>query len=93
MHKKGPYILLGTLTIVLIFIVGVRYGQHVEKTNKVINYVLSITPSPTMKSVTPTPVVYQNYKSKKWGLTFTFPDNLQIKESATASAILFEVKK
>lgn len=45
--KKTSYIFLFLLFIILIFILGVRYGQKVEKNNKVVDYILSITPYPT----------------------------------------------
>lgn len=89
--KKTSYIFLFFLFIILIFILGVRYGQKVEKNNKVVDYILSITPTP--KPPTPTPIKYTEYKSKKWGLRLIFPSNLEIKEDATAPAILIEIKK
>lgn len=85
--KKTPYVFLFLLTVVLVFVIGFRSGQRTEKTNKVIDYLLSITPSPS-HSPTP-PITYQEYKSKKWGLKFTFPDNLEVKESTNAPEILF----
>lgn len=45
--KKTSYFFLFFLFVVLIFILGVRYGQKVEKNNKVVDYILSITPYPT----------------------------------------------
>ena len=45
--KQGSYIFLFLLIVLLIFILGVRYGQKVEKNNKVVDYLLSITPYPT----------------------------------------------
>ncbi|NMB84031.1 hypothetical protein GYA28_01960 [Candidatus Roizmanbacteria bacterium] len=90
-NKKGPSIFIIALFVVLFFVVGVRYGQNVEKTNKKIECVLSITP--TKQPPTPEPIKYQEYRSKKWGLRFTLPTNLEIKESATLPAILFEPKK
>lgn len=45
--KKTSYVFLFFLFVVLIFILGVRYGQKVEKNNKVVDYILSITPYPT----------------------------------------------
>lgn len=89
--KIKSYLFLFFLICILIFILGVRYGQNVEKNNKVINYLLSITP--TSLPPTPIPVKYKDYKSKKWGLKFTYPAGLEIKEDATAPAILFEIKK
>ncbi|MFA6081330.1 MAG: hypothetical protein WC741_02895 [Patescibacteria group bacterium] len=89
--KIKSYIFLVVLLLILFFIFGVRYGQKVEKNNKVVDFVLSITPTPPPP--TPTPIKYTEFKSKKWGLKFTFPNNLEIKEDATAPAVLFEVKK
>lgn len=45
--KIKSYIFLVILTIILFFILGVRYGQKVEKNNKIVDYILSITPYPT----------------------------------------------
>jgi len=45
--KKTSYIFIFLLVLILIFILGVRYGQKVEKNNKVVDYILSITPYPT----------------------------------------------
>jgi hypothetical protein len=89
--KNKSYLLLILLTIVLAFVLGVRYGQRVEKTNKTIDYLLTITPTPRLP--TPTPVKYKEYKSKRWGLKFTLPENLEVKEDATSPAIMFELKK
>lgn len=90
MNNKS-YLLLILLIIVLAFILGFRSGQKVEKTNKVVNYILSITP--TKIPLTPTPISYKEYKSKKWGLKFIYPAGLEVKESASMPAVLFEVKK
>lgn len=88
--KSKPIILLIVLIIILAFILGFRSGQKVESTNKVVNYILSITP--TKVPPTPTPVSYRTYKSKKWGLKFTYPANLEVKESSKTPEILFEIK-
>lgn len=45
--KKASYFFIFFLFIVLIFILGIRYGQRVEKNNKVVDFILSITPYPT----------------------------------------------
>ncbi len=90
MHKKGPYILLGVLLLILIFILGVRYGQNVEKTNKTISYVLSLTPklTPTLQP-SPTPISYATSSSKIWRIKYIYPSNLKVKEDASKSAVLF----
>jgi hypothetical protein len=89
--KLKSYLFLFFLIVLLFFVLGVRYGQKVEKNNKVIDYLLRL-PSPTVP-ISPTPPTYKEYKSKKWGLKFTYPANLEIKEDATAPAIFFELKK
>ncbi len=85
------YVLLFVMLFILIFILGVRYGQKVEKNNKVVDYLLSVTPTPVPP--TPTPIKYTEYKSKKWGLKFTYPAGLEIMEDSSKSAILFKLKK
>jgi len=87
--KQKPLIFLFVLIIVLSFILGVRYGQSVEKTNKIVDFVLSITP--TKIPFSPTPVPYIEYKSKKWGLKFIYPANLEIKEDPTSSSIFLKM--
>jgi len=89
--KKASYIFIFLLVLALVYILGFRSGQKVEKTNKVIDYVLSITP--TSAPPTPTPISYKEYKSKKWGLRFTYPSNLEVKESTNTPVILFEIIK
>lgn len=87
--KRYPNLLIYLLVLVLIFIAAFRMGQKTEKTNKVIDYVLSITPTP--RPPTPTPVKYKETKSKRWGINFTYPSNLIIKESSKAAEIRFEI--
>ena len=70
--KIKSYVFLFVMISILIFILGVRYGQKVEKNNKIVDYLLSITPYPTY---TPYP-------------TIPLPT-----KTATAPAILFELKK
>ena len=89
--KSKSVILLTVLIVILAFIIGFRYGQKVEKTNKIVNFILSITPTNIPPS--PTPISYKEYKSKKWGLKFTYPTNLEVKESSKTPEVLFELKK
>lgn len=89
--KTKSYVFLFVMILVLIFILGVRYGQNVEKNNKVVDYLLKITPTKPIPS--PTLVKYVDYKSKKWGIKFTYPAGLEVKEDTSKSAILFELKK
>lgn len=86
--KNRPYFFLFTLLLILFFILGVRYGQQVEKNNKIVDYLLKL-PTPTLP-ISPTPPVYTEYKSKKWGLKFIYPDNLKIKESTNTPEIFIK---
>lgn len=90
MTRKKPYILITFLLVILFFIIGVRYGQNVEKANKVIDYLLSLTPTSPQKS--PTPIPTTEYKSKRWGLKFKYPENLKIIESSNSPEIFIEEK-
>lgn len=90
MLNKKPYIFLITLVAILFFIIGFRYGQNVEKANKIIDYLLSLTPTPYQKS--PTPIPTTEYKSKRWGLKLKYPENLKIIESTNSSEIIIEKK-
>jgi len=64
--KPKTYVFLFIIITILTFILGVRYGQRVEKANKAVDYLLSITPSltpkispisPTVKESTTTPKI------------------------------------
>jgi hypothetical protein len=88
--KSKPIIFLTILIVILAFVIGFRSGQKVEKTNKVVDNMLSITP--TKIPPTPTPIKYTTTKSKKWGLKFTYPSNLEIKESSKAAEVSFQLK-
>lgn len=91
MLKPKTYYFITLLLLIIFFILGVRYGQKVEKANKVIDFILSITPT---QPPTPTPTIgYQEYKSRRWGLKFKYPDNLILKESTKGAEILIEPKQ
>lgn len=66
--KIKSYIFLVVLVVVLFFILGVRYGQKIEKNNKVVDYILSITPYPTY---TPYPLASPKSKDEGGSLTNT----------------------
>lgn len=86
--KIGPYILLGLLSLTLIFILGVRYGQKVEKTNKLIEYVINFpTPQPTA-----TPLDFNTFTHRECGIKFLYPLALEIQTDSSESAVLVENK-
>ena len=90
MKSRGPYYLITALLLILFFIVGVRYGQRVEKTNKSISQTLSITPKPT-SSIDISK--FKSYKSNLCDMEFLYPSKLEIIDNATPSANLESEKE
>jgi len=88
--KAKPYVFLLVLVALLIFILGVRYGQKVEKTNKTINYLISLPPTqppePTSKKEMLT------YTHKHCGISFIYPSWLEIEKETSTSALFTEKK-
>ncbi len=85
--KKTSLIFLLSLFVVLIFIIGVRYGQKVEKTNKTVNYLISIPPSPTLQP-TQVPVGFKKYTNKMCGIDFLYLSQYQkLQEASDAASI------
>lgn len=93
MSKKIlPYIFLAFLFAILLFILGVRYGQRVEQVNKTIKYLVSIPPSPTLQP-TGAPVTFSDYSHPGCALSFLVPNTLEkVKESST-SALFSDINK
>ena len=73
-QRKLPYLFLLILIIILIFVGGVKYGQKVEQANKVIKYVLSITPTPIKPTAIPNG--FKMFTDDRCGIAFLMPDNL-----------------
>lgn len=70
-RSKGPVILLVSLSLVLFFILGVRYGQRVEKQNKEVETLLKTSPP-----ISPQPTVvtsFKKYESAGCNLEFVYP--------------------
>lgn len=88
--KKSSIIFLSILFIVLVFTIGVRYGQRVEKTNKIINYVISLPPSPSPQP-TQKPLEFKTYSNKICGIQFIYPKSFDIKDSSQSA--IFSDKK
>ncbi len=84
-NKPGPYILLVSLLSIVFFIIGTRYGQKVERTNKEIDYLL--TPSPTALPTQPL-LQFTTYKNKGCGIQFLVPNLLTVEEETSVSSRL-----
>lgn len=91
MSKKVlPYFFLAFLFAILLFIIGVRYGQRVEKVNKTISYLVSIPPSPTIAPTT-IPLAFTEYVHKGCSILFLLPNDLE-KTSESSSSALFSMR-
>src|SRR3990167_2155584 len=88
-RKTTPYIFLGFLLLVLLFIVGVRYGQHVEKTNKLTSYLISIAPTATPAPST-APLAFKTYKHAPCGIQFLLPTSFTTVKEGSEGAMLQE---
>ena len=84
--RTVPYLFLALLGAVLLFIVGVRYGQRVERVNKTIAYLISIPPSPTALP-TSGPLQFDEYKHKGCALSFLVPNTVSKTQESSTSAI------
>ena len=91
--KKGPYILLFILVITLFFILGLQYGKMVEKADKTINYILSITPT---QKLTPTPqlnLTYTSFELAPCNISILYPSNMYIENQGNAKAKIISNNK
>lgn len=88
--KLTPYIFLAILIVILAFILGARYGQKVEQTNKVIDYLISLPPTKPIPTIIP--LEFKSYKNKICGISFLVPSTLRIQDESSYSALLKEGK-
>lgn len=91
MKRRGPVIFVLVLVLLLVFIGGVRYGQRVEKVNKTVSYLISLTPPPPSATPFPTPlsVKYKTFIHKPCSVSFVYPSYMKItKESSQAAALV-----
>lgn len=86
-RKTTPYFFLGFLLLVLLFIVGVRYGQRVERTNKLTSYLVSIVPSATLAPST-APLAFKTYKHALCGVQFLLPISFTTVKEGSEGAML-----
>lgn len=92
MSKKSlPYFFLAFLVAILLFILGVRYGQRVEQVNKTVSYLISIPPTNTPAPTFP-PLSFSDYSHEGCKISFLIPNELEkTKESSTSA--LFTTRK
>lgn len=84
--KTLPYLFLAFLLAVLLFIVGIRYGQYVEQTNRTS---VTVTPSPSPTPIpTKIPLSFTEYTHTGCQISFLVPNELE-KTSESSSSALF----
>jgi hypothetical protein len=87
MSKKPlPYIFLALLFAILLFILGVRYGQKVEQVNKTIAYLVKLPPSPTVVPTLP-PLGFSAYTHTGCGISFLVPNLIEKTNEGSTSAL------
>jgi len=79
--KLGPYFLILCLVLSIVFIGGVRYGQKVEKINKIVSLPPTVAPT-----IIPTMITYDDYINNICKFRFVYPKDLTL-ISATDSAL------
>ena len=90
--KKGPYILIGILLLTLFFILGIQYGKQVERADKTITYLLSITPTKKIEPTVVHDITFQTYIHEGCGVSFLYPSIIQVTKESTDSAELSSTK-
>lgn len=93
MSKKSlPYFFLAFLFAILLFILGVRYGQYVEQINKTVSYLISLPPSPTVAPTLP-PLGFSTYTHKDCGVSFLIPNQIDKTKESSVSALFSSKEK
>lgn len=88
MNDKAPFFLLFGLTVVLVFVIGLRYGQYVERTNTQNAVVASSTPEPKM--IPKKPVGYSSFKHNGCGVELLIPTSLSKASESSTSAVFHD---
>ena len=84
--KIAPYVFLSVLLLILVFIAGLRYGQQVEKSNKIIDYLISLPPTKIPPS--PTTLEFKTFSHPGCGVSFLFPNQYRLISQSSSSALL-----
>ena len=90
-NRITPYLFLIFLTVLLFFILGFRYGQKVENTNKMTQLLVSIPPSPTSQPTSP-PLAFKTYRNEGCGISFLYPASFSLEKESSVGAIFFGKK-
>jgi len=86
-RKRTPYFFLGLLLLVLLFILGVRYGQYVEKANRLAGSLANVAPSATSAPLTD-PLTFRTYRHIPCGVQFLLPASFITVKEGSEGAML-----
>jgi len=89
--KIGPIIFVAGLLVILIFIIGVRYGEKVEKINKKVDFYLSI--APTKPAPTSPSLEFKTYQHEGCGISFLYPSFFKVEKESSNEATIKNSKK
>lgn len=90
--KMLPSMFLVSLFCILLFILGLRYGQHVEQINQTTSFLANISPSPT-SSPTAIPLAFLPYTHATCGASLLIPSQLLKTQESSSSAVFSTVNK
>jgi len=90
--KALPYLFLLFLIAIILFIIGVRYGQRVEQINKTVTYLISLPPSPT-SSPTFAPLSFSLFHHTGCGVSFLIPTLVEKTTESSSSALFSSAEK
>lgn len=88
--NKAPLLLLVVLTCILVFVIGLRYGQYVERTNKQNAAAAQLTPSPTTQPAKQNKG-FRTFSHVQCGFQVLLPNSFEKgKQSSTSASFLDE---
>ncbi len=91
-RKYAPNILLLALILITTFLFGVKYGQKVEKFDKYLQFILSLTPTPKQEQTNNKTYKFKILQWKECGLKFVYPESFEIKKNSRTLELTFQKK-
>lgn len=85
-----PYLFLGVLLIIAVFFGGIYYGRNVERANKVIEHIISLTPTAAPEQPTPTMVLTPDLTIAaipSCNLSMLVPTTISVEESSRSAQL------
>lgn len=87
-RKITPYFFLLVLFLIIVFIIGIKYGKKIEQSDKRIHYLVNIKPSPTVTPILEPTITYITFIHEDCGISFLYPSYLEkISQSSDSAQI------